>query len=250
MLDPAMRWLAVLALLMLLAPALAPLLPTAEARPEFARREAKACGFCHINPRGGGARNRTGLRYARNEFSFPTRAGDLSSFEKERDRAAMVRARKLLEIAHTRAAVEQLRRLERTVTAEAARQRVRDQLHALDVKGTEILGRARQLLRGSDREQGVELIVLLTVEYKGLDIHSEASTDLKELKAQKELRPLVQHETKEARARLLYLEGLTARLDGKPEKARKTFARVLKAHPGTRAAELAKAELPSTERAR
>ena len=38
-----------------------------DARPEFARREGRACGYCHINPRGGGARNSRGLQYARNE---------------------------------------------------------------------------------------------------------------------------------------------------------------------------------------
>ena len=35
--------------------------PAVSARPEFARRESKACGYCHINPRGGGARNQTDL---------------------------------------------------------------------------------------------------------------------------------------------------------------------------------------------
>ena len=39
----------------------------AAARPEFARREMKACGYCHINPRGGGPRNARGLEYARND---------------------------------------------------------------------------------------------------------------------------------------------------------------------------------------
>ena len=70
----------------------------ADARPPFARREQKACGYCHINPRGGGARNQTGLLYARNEFSFPPRKGNLNTFTRAKDRAAMVRARKLMDV--------------------------------------------------------------------------------------------------------------------------------------------------------
>ena len=96
--------------LLLLVPALllAPDPREAAARPPFARREKKACGYCHINPRGGGARNRTGLLYARHEFSFPPRQANLGTFTRENDRAAMVRARKLIDIDHTLAAVRQL----------------------------------------------------------------------------------------------------------------------------------------------
>ena len=48
-------------------------------KPEFARREGRACGYCHINPRGGGTRNQTGLLYARNELKFLARPGNLAA---------------------------------------------------------------------------------------------------------------------------------------------------------------------------
>ena len=218
--------------------------PAVSARPEFARRESKACGYCHINPRGGGARNQTGLAYARNEFSFPTTKGNLNSFQRAKDRAAMVRARKMIDIDHTRAAVRQLTKLLRSVKRDpSVAKLVADEIHGLDVRGTEILGQARRMLRGKDRDEGVELLVLLSVQYKDLDVHDEAMTDLKELKKEKELRDLIKKEGREAKARQVYLDGMLYRIEGNPGKARKTFEKLLKSYPRSRAAaDLQKAE--------
>ena len=213
--------------------------PEAEARPPFARREEKACGYCHINPRGGGARNQTGLLYARNEFSFPPRKGNLNTFQREKDRAAMVRARKLIDIDHTRAAVQQLATLARRVKKDAGLYKlVTDQIHALDVRGTEILGLARRMLRGQEdeRREAVELLVLLVVEYRELDVGKDAAGDLRELKREKELRDLIQSEQREARARLIYLDGKMHKVDGLEAKARRAFVKVVAAFPETRAA--------------
>ena len=43
----------------------------AEARPEFATELGKACSFCHIDPAGGGPRNRVGEIFEENYFEFP-----------------------------------------------------------------------------------------------------------------------------------------------------------------------------------
>lgn len=43
---------------------------TAEARPEYGRKEGKACGYCHLNPAGGGARGYRGMFYGANSLSF------------------------------------------------------------------------------------------------------------------------------------------------------------------------------------
>jgi hypothetical protein len=43
---------------------------SAEALPAYAQKEGKACGFCHVNPAGGGARNGRGNAYAANGHSF------------------------------------------------------------------------------------------------------------------------------------------------------------------------------------
>lgn len=218
---------------------LAPDAPEAEARPPFARREQKACGYCHINPRGGGARNQTGLLYARNEFSFPPRKGNLNTFTREKDRAAMVRARKLIDIDHTRAAVQQLAKLERMVRKDPGLHKlVADEIHGLDVRGTEILGQARRMLRGrqEERKEAVELLCMLTAEYKELQVAKDADIDLRELKRSKELRDLVKQEQREAKARLLYLNGKMHQVDGLEAKARRAFVRVVAAFPKTRAA--------------
>ncbi len=47
-------------------------LPTAvEARPEFATELEKECNFCHLDPAGGGPRNRIGEIFEENYFEFP-----------------------------------------------------------------------------------------------------------------------------------------------------------------------------------
>ena len=43
----------------------------AEARPEFATELDKECSFCHIDPAGGGPRNRIGEIFEENYFEFP-----------------------------------------------------------------------------------------------------------------------------------------------------------------------------------
>src|SRR5947209_3332332 len=42
----------------------------AHARPEYARKENKACGYCHVSPAGGGARNPRGMYYALHNHTF------------------------------------------------------------------------------------------------------------------------------------------------------------------------------------
>lgn len=235
-----------LSLVALLLPAPRP----AAARPEFARRESKACGFCHINPRGGGPRNQAGLEYARNEFRFPARKGDLRDFQRKRDREAMDAALRLIDIQHIPAAASALKRLQKSVKGEAAKGAVTAELHSLDVKGAEILGRARTLLRsnrGTERSEGLELLVRLSVEYKGLDVHADVVSDLRELQRDKEQRDEIRKEQAEAKAWLAYLDALKLRVEGAESRATKAFGKVLKSHEGTRAAKAAQRELKMSE---
>lgn len=50
----------------------------AEARPEYARKENKTCGYCHLSPAGGGARGFRGMYYGANSQSF-------ASFDESRE---------------------------------------------------------------------------------------------------------------------------------------------------------------------
>lgn len=43
---------------------------SAEARPEYAQKEGKQCGYCHLNPGGGGTRGFRGQFYGANNLSF------------------------------------------------------------------------------------------------------------------------------------------------------------------------------------
>ena len=42
----------------------------AAALPAYAQKEGKPCGFCHVNPAGGGDRNATGKKYEAGGHSF------------------------------------------------------------------------------------------------------------------------------------------------------------------------------------
>jgi hypothetical protein len=230
-----MRFAAVLApLVAVLALWTAP--PPVSARPEFARREGRACGYCHINPRGGGARNQRGIAYARNEFKFPPRKGDLTVFVRDRDRKAMVHARKMIHIDHVPAAVAELKRLAKSAKGEPARRAARAALHELDVRGSEVLGASRRLLRKGEADESVELLLVVVSAYKGLDVHAQATADLAELKREKEHRARIKKEEREAKARLVLLDLMRHEADGKKAKADKAFERLQEAFADTRAA--------------
>jgi hypothetical protein len=42
----------------------------AQAKPEYAAKEGKPCGYCHVNPAGGGPRNAKGKQYEANGHKF------------------------------------------------------------------------------------------------------------------------------------------------------------------------------------
>jgi len=233
-----MRW-AVAGIVLYALAVLADQEPIAAARPEFARRESLACGYCHIQPRGGGPRNSNGLRYARNEFSFPTKKGDLNSFEVTKQREAMVRARKLMRIDNVQAAHKELTRLAKTVKEPSAKKLVEAELHAIAVKGDEMLGQARLLLRKSNQKKratGVEMLCIVASAYRGVEAEREASAQLKELRKDKSYKDLVKQEEREEKARQLLLGGLGLQVEGKEKNAVKVFEKVRKKYKGTRAA--------------
>ncbi|MGA2568346.1 MAG: hypothetical protein ABSF41_16145 [Pseudolabrys sp.] len=43
---------------------------SATALPAYAQKEGKACGYCHVNPAGGGQRTAKGKQYEANGHSF------------------------------------------------------------------------------------------------------------------------------------------------------------------------------------
>ena len=43
---------------------------SASALPAYSQKEGKPCGFCHVNPAGGGERNAKGKQYEANGHSF------------------------------------------------------------------------------------------------------------------------------------------------------------------------------------
>ncbi len=43
---------------------------SAQATPAYAAKEGKPCGYCHVNPAGGGPRNAKGKQYQANGHKF------------------------------------------------------------------------------------------------------------------------------------------------------------------------------------
>ncbi len=43
---------------------------SATALPAYSQKEGKACGYCHVNPAGGGPRNAKGQQYEANGHKF------------------------------------------------------------------------------------------------------------------------------------------------------------------------------------
>ena len=43
---------------------------SASALPAYAAKEGKPCGYCHVNPAGGGPRNAKGKAYEENDHKF------------------------------------------------------------------------------------------------------------------------------------------------------------------------------------
>src|SRR5262245_15839071 len=69
----------------------------ASAKQEYARKEGKACVYCHVNANGGGARNAKGEEYAKNGHKFAPevkRYGEDNAFKTEANAKAfeLVRA--------------------------------------------------------------------------------------------------------------------------------------------------------------
>jgi hypothetical protein len=58
------------AALLAIAGGLLTLAAASQAKPEYARKEKKACAYCHVNPNGGGARNPRGVFYGMHNHTF------------------------------------------------------------------------------------------------------------------------------------------------------------------------------------
>ena len=67
-------------------------------------------------------------------------------------------------------------------------------------------------------------------------MYAFARADLRELRREQEYRPLIKREEHEAKARVLYLDGMRYQQEKQDARARKAFESILKKYPGTRAA--------------
>jgi class 3 adenylate cyclase len=67
--DTVIHWSLPVALVLVCLSIFAPLKP-AQAVPEYVDREKVSCGYCHVNPSGGGKRNYRGVYYGLNNQSF------------------------------------------------------------------------------------------------------------------------------------------------------------------------------------
>jgi hypothetical protein len=151
--------------------ALTPARP-AEAKQEFANREKKPCGFCHVNPRGGGPRNDKGNEYQRNGFKFPvTNAkgfGEDNAFKNQANADAFEFARAALQNEHYADAYRRVAEVKSKEDKKGAGFAKLINLEGLlDGKGRDLIRAAKEAIEGGKAPEAAEAIARVETEFKG-----------------------------------------------------------------------------------
>src|SRR5262245_61455197 len=203
-------------------------LPRAEAKPEYARKENKACGFCHVNPKGGGARNATGMDYEKNghKFSDPSGGGGFGedkAFASEANGKAFDLVRKAMEVGHWSDALRRIVAIKPKEKKGAGAQLLMNTEAQIDNRGRDLVKAAKDAIQAGKTQEAAEAIARIETEFRGREVAKEATRlrgDLVKLPGGKEAD--VAAKAVEAR-RLVYLDGLMKDAEGQRPAAVKAF---------------------------
>ncbi len=165
---------------------------TADAKPEFSRREGKDCTFCHVNPRGGGARNAKGMEYEKNGFRFPGAAqgfGEDDAFTSQANGQLYYLVKVALSIEHYPYAYDKLKLLQGKERKGPGAQKVMNTWPVIDGKGRDLARRAKEAIQNGQARDAADALVRLETEFKGRDPAKEVArirADLEKLPGGKE----------------------------------------------------------------
>jgi hypothetical protein len=221
---------------------------TASAKPEFSRREGKACAYCHVNARGGGDRNAKGMEYERNGFKFPDAKkgyGEDDLFATPANGTAFYFVREAIEIGHYADALARLKVLQGKERKGPAAQRILNTYGQIDQRGRDLVRAARDAIANGQVKEAAEAIVRVESAFRG----REPAKDLAKVRA--ELGKLPGGKEAEAAAkaaepqRTQWLTALMKEVEGDVAAARRLLEDLVEKHPQGSFAEKAKEKLES-----
>jgi hypothetical protein len=211
--------------------------PLAEARPEDSRKEGRACQYCHVNPRGGGARNAKGQEYERNGFSFRAAGGaakgfgENDAFTTEANGRAFYFVREAMDLEHWGDAVRRLLALQQKERKGAGAQLVANTLAQVDNRGRDLARAAKQAIADGKAMEAAEALVRLEGDFKGREPVKEATrirAELRRLPGAKE----AEDAAKAARAqRVAYCDAVMKYVEGDTPGAIAAMEAFLAKHP-------------------
>jgi hypothetical protein len=228
------RWVVPLPLAGFWGVALALSASTASAKPEFSRREGKACAYCHVNARGGGDRNAKGMEYERNGFKFPDAKkgyGEDDLFATPANGTAFYYVREAIELGHYADALARLKVLQGKEKKGAAAQRILNTYGQVDQRGRDLVKAARDAVANGQVKEAAEALARVEVAFRG----REPAKDVPKVRA--ELLKLPGGKEAEAAAkaaepqRVQWLTALMEEVQGDVPGAKKLLEDLLAKHP-------------------
>lgn len=207
----------------------------AQARPEYARKEGKACAFCHVDGRGGGARNPKGMEYEKNGFTFPGAPkgyGEDEAFSTPANGTAFYFVREAIDLGHYGDALRRLKLLQPKEKAKGpAAQRILNAYAQIDGRGRDLAKVARDAIANGQVKEAAEHVARLEVEFRG----REPGKEVARLRAEVAKLPGGKEADAAAKAaqpqRLQWLDAQMKEVEGDPEGAKRLLADLLAKHP-------------------
>lgn len=149
--------------------------PAAHAKPEFAKKEGKACGFCHMNPKGGGALAAKGLEYKQNGLKFPVVGfGEDAAFTTEAAGKAFALVRKAIDVGHFADALRRIGEIRAKEKKGPGAQLLLNTETQLDNRGRDLLRVAKDAIQGGKVPEAAEALARVETEFRGREAGREA----------------------------------------------------------------------------
>lgn len=163
----------------------------ASAKPEYAKKENKECAYCHVNPRGGGARSEKGVEYEKNNHKFLVGGGygEDKAFASEANGKNFDLVRKAIAIEHWMDALKRLSDLKAREKKGPAAQLVMNTEASVDGKGRDLVKAAKDAIVAGKVQDAADAMVRVEAEFKGRDAAKDLTkvrTDLEKMPGGKE----------------------------------------------------------------
>ncbi len=207
---------------------------SAEAKPEYAKKEGRECAYCHKNPKGAGPLNDMGDVYKKNKHSFPPEPkgfGEGGAFSNEANAKLFEFVKKAIEFGHFPETFKRLTELKAKEKKPAGAQLLVNTERQTDAKGAELARLARDAVQGGRVPEAAEALIRAETEFKG----REAAKDV--VKVRVEFAKLVGAKEADTAARLvesqrmLWLDAQMREAEARKSEAIKALTDLCTKHP-------------------